>query len=437
MHKIKPLGKVKKKIQIPSDKSIFHRAIMFSSIAKGKTLITPFVLSDDTKATLNCIKKLGIKTKFIKKGVLQIEGKGLYYPGKTKVHLFAAESGTTMRILSGILCGQKFPVVFDGALALKRRPMKRITQPLRLMGADICGRRRKNQEYPPLTVKPVSSLSGIKYKLPIASAQVKSAILLASLYAKEKTQISEPNISRDHTERMLSLFKAKIKRKGKVINLGIPKKLLSPKKIFIPSDFSSAAFFIVLGLILKNSKILIKNVNINATRAGLLSVLKRMGANIKILNKKNYYEPYADIEVRSSALKATVVKESQIPLMIDEVPILCVAASFAKGKTSIKGVGELKVKETDRIKSIVYNLKKAGVEINTHKCKAKSKKDWLIEINGGKAKPGKFKSFSDHRTAMSMIVFASALDRQSSIDDIKCINKSFPEFISLMKSLGR
>ena len=437
MYRIKSLSKVKKKIIIPPDKSISHRAIMLSAIAKGKTSIKPFILSEDTKATLDCIKKLGIKTKLKKNKVLTIEGKGLYFPRKEKVSLNASESGTTIRILSGLLAGQRIDIIFDAKPALRKRPMKRITSPLRMMGAKVFGRKGKSKESPPLTIKAADNLRSIQYKLPVASAQVKSAVLLASLYANGQTQIIEPAISRDHTERMLSLFKAKIARKGSKISLKPSKQLKSPKNIFIPSDFSSAAFFIVLGLILPKSEILIKNVNINPSRAGLLTVLNRMGAKIKIVNKKKYYEPYADVLVKSSKLKATTIKEKETPLIIDEVPILCVAASFAKGKTIIKGIGELKVKESDRINSIVYNLKKAGVDICGRKYKKGAKVDWLIEVKGGKKKATNFKSFSDHRIAMSMIVFGSALSNKSTIDDIECINKSFPEFIALIESLNK
>jgi len=437
MHKIKPLSKIKKKIRVPPDKSISHRAVMLSAISKGTTSIKPFILSGDTQVTLNCIKKLGIKATLKKDKELIIEGKGPYFPRKKKTFLFAGESGTTIRILGGLLSGQKIDIVFKAAPALTKRPMKRITQPLRFMGADICGRKAGNQEYPPLKIKAVANLKGIRYKLPIASAQVKSAILLASLYAKGKTQIIEPAISRDHTERMLLLFKAKVTRRGKRIDFKPPKQLKTPKKIFISSDFSSAAFFIVLGLILPKSEILIKDVNINPSRAGLLAVLKRMGAKIKILNKKNYYEPYADILVKSSNLKATPVKENEIPLMIDEVPIFCVAASFAKGKTVIRGVKELKVKEADRIKSIVYNLRKAGINISACKYKKRNKENWLIEIRGGKPKAAHFRSFGDHRTAMAMVILGSCLNRESTIDEITCINKSFPEFISLTKQLRK
>ncbi|MDP2923358.1 MAG: 3-phosphoshikimate 1-carboxyvinyltransferase [Candidatus Omnitrophota bacterium] len=436
MYKIKPLRSIKKEIIVPPDKSISHRAAIIASIAKGKTQVKPFLVSDDTLATLECIQRLGINANLRSDNSLTIEGNGLFFPVSEKINLYANQSGTTLRILSGILCGQKFPSYFDAHQSLRKRPMNRITQPLRLMGADISGRTTIFEEYPPLEINPVKTLRGIKYKLPVASAQVKSAIIFVSLYAKGKTEIYEPILSRDHTERMLTIFGVNLKRSGKRI-LCRHSKLFAPRKeIFIPSDFSSAAFFIILGLIAKDTELLIKNVNINPTRCGLLKILKRMGADIKLVNKKEHFEPYADILVKSSALKGVEIDRTEIPLLIDEIPILCVAASFAKGKTTMKGVKELKVKEADRINSLVHNLKQVGVNASAYPVLYKKKEDWQIEIKGGiKNKRADFKSFSDHRTAMSAIILGTSLTEESTIEDIDCINKSFPQFISLIESL--
>jgi len=434
MYKIKPLDRVRKEIDIPPDKSISHRAVIISALASGKTRIKPFLISNDTQATLSCIRRCGVKVS-LKGGALNVEGEGCYFPKKRRVELYAGESGTTFRIFSGVLCGQRFSSYFDAHPFLRKRPMARITHPLRMMGADIKARRIKAEEYPPFTINPAGALSGIKYRLPIPSAQVKSALLFASLYSKGKTQIYESYPSRNHTECMLREFGANIKIKPGIITLG-DSRLISPGCLFVPSDFSSASFFIVLGLLLRDSQILIKNVNLNPTRCGLMTVLKRMGANIKVINKRNYFEPYGDILIKSSVLGATEVVSKEIPLMIDEVPIFCVAASFARGRTVIRGVGELKVKETDRINSLIYNLKRAGVKISAHKYTDKGKEDWLIEVNGClKFKGAKFKSFSDHRTAMSAIILGTAMGRQCAVDSIKCIDKSFPEFISLLESL--
>lgn len=430
MYKIKPLKQLSKVISVVPDKSISHRALMFSSIAKGTTVVKPFLISKDTLATLNVIKKIGVKIK-LKGQTLTVKGKGLYYPRKSAVVLDANESGTTMRVLSGILAGQKFPVKFVCARSLAKRPMGRIVFPLRRMGASISGKKLKSNIYPPLSFKPVKLLRAGSFILKIASAQVKSAILLAGLYADKPTCVKEPFVSRDHTERMLNVFGCKIETLNKTIKIHPVKQLKAPKTIIIPGDFSSAAFFIVLGIITKNCRLIIKDVNLNPTRCGLLKILKRMGAKIKLKYKKAGIEPIGDIEVTSSLLWATKVMAYEIPSMIDEIPILAVAAAFAKGKTVVQGINELRVKETDRVASICKNLKIAKVDI-----KSSNLNGGQIVINGGSNyKQGKFKSYNDHRTAMSLIVFAAGCQGLSSIDNVKCIDKSFPEFISLFESL--
>ncbi|MEI8350515.1 MAG: 3-phosphoshikimate 1-carboxyvinyltransferase [Candidatus Omnitrophota bacterium] len=435
MYTIRPLVGVKKAIVVPADKSISHRAVMLASLAKGMTRIEPILLGDDIMATIDCMKRLGVSVSFDGASV-SVAGSGLFFPKTEKITLYAHESGTTMRILSGILCGQKFPVSFDAAIALRKRPMSRVTVPLRAMAADITGHPQGNEEYPPLSVRPVKKMKGITYALPVASAQVKSAILCASLYAKGTTVVRESIVSRDHTERMLKFFGARIRRQGRTVFCQ-PSALRPPQEpLFIPSDFSSAAFFIVLGAITKKSEITMRMVNTNPTRCGLLKVLRRMGAHITLRNRKEYFEPYADIISKSSALSGVEVNEKEIPLLVDDIPVLCVAASFAKGKTVIRGVKELKVKETDRIHSMVYNLRQAGVDIKTASYIKDGQSDWLIEINGtGNFRGSDFKSFSDHRTAMSSVILGLASGGVSTLDDIHCINKSFPQFISLVESL--
>ena len=439
MYTIKSLSGIEREITVPADKSISHRAVMISAIAKGSTVIKPFLDSDDTRATLECIKQLGIKAERRGEGLI-VEGGGKYFPHPANelARLNASESGTTMRILSGLLCTQKFSVEFKAEPSLSRRPMGRIVLPLQKMGADINGLKcvdktgTEEKIYPPLMIKPVDGLKADTFRLALASAQVKSALLLAALYAKGETVIVEPHQSRDHTERMLHLFGADIKSDERGIVCRSSIELVSPGELFVPGDFSSAAFFIVLGLITRGSLFLIKNVNINPSRCGLLKVLERMGASISIENKHVGYEPYADILVKSSELRATVIEPGEIPLMIDEIPILCVAASFARGVTEIKGVKELRVKETDRITSMSSNLSRAGVDITD----AEENDDCKIMIKGiGKYKPASFISYGDHRTAMSMAVFAAALEGQSGIDDIDCINKSFPNFSAMLESL--
>ena len=436
MYRIKYLSNLTKEIDVPPDKSISHRAAIISSLCKSKTLINPFLHSEDTLATVDCLERLGVKTEE-KDGAFIIDGVGMHFPRSERTDLHARNSGTTIRILSGVLVAQRFPVEFRAAESLNKRPMDRIINPLNQMGAKIEGKKQGNSLFdtetitsPPLSISPSQEgIKGGEFNLKIASAQVKSAIMLASLYADSQTIIREPYKSRDHTERMLKLFGADIEVDGKEIICKPTKKLISPKEIYIPSDFSSAAFFIVLGLILENTEITIRNVNINPSRCGLLKVLKEMGANIEITNQRDGYEPYADITVKSSYLRSTVVEPDEIPSLIDEVPILCVAASFASGKTLIQGISELKVKETDRINSISKNLTTAGVKVEV--CS-----DDEVMIEGTREhKPSHFMSFGDHRSAMSAVILGAAIGNNCTIDETQCINKSFPKFISLFESL--
>ena len=436
MYRIKYLSNLTKEIDVPPDKSISHRAAIISSLCKSKTLINPFLHSEDTLATVDCLERLGVKTEE-KDGAFIIDGVGMHFPRSERTDLHARNSGTTIRILSGVLVAQRFPVEFRAAESFNKRPMDRIINPLNQMGAKIEGKKQGNSLFdtetitsPPLSISPSQEgIKGGEFNLKIASAQVKSAIMLASLYADSQTIIREPYKSRDHTERMLKLFGADIEVDGKEIICKPTKKLISPKEIYIPSDFSSAAFFIVLGLILENTEITIRNVNINPSRCGLLKVLKEMGANIEITNQRDGYEPYADITVKSSYLRSTVVEPDEIPSLIDEVPILCVAASFASGKTLIQGISELKVKETDRINSISKNLTTAGVKVEV--CS-----DDEVMIEGTREhKPSHFMSFGDHRSAMSAVILGAAIGNNCTIDETQCINKSFPKFISLFESL--
>ena len=436
MYRIKYLNNLTKEIDVPPDKSISHRAAIISSLCKGKTLIKPFLQSEDTLATVDCLEKLGVKTEE-KDGAFIVNGVGMHFPRSEKTDLYARESGTTMRIFSGVLVAQRFPIEFRAAESLNKRPMDRIINPLSQMGAKIEGKKQGSSlldtgtiTSAPLLISPSEGgIRGGDFNLEIASAQVKSAIIFASLYADSQTIVREPSKSRDHTERMLKLFGAKIKVDGKEIICQPIKKLISPKEIYIPSDFSSAAFFIVLGLLLENTQLTIKNVNINPSRCGLLRVLKEMGANIKITNQKDGYEPYADITVKSSFLRGAVVEPEEIPSMIDEIPALCVAASFASGKTLIQGISELKVKETDRINSISKNLTNAGVKVEID-----SDNELMIE-GTTEHKPSHFMSFGDHRTAMSAVILGAAIGNNCTVDDIRCIDKSFPQFISLFESL--
>ncbi len=434
---------VKGKLSLLGDKSIAHRCIIISSLGIGPVIIENFPANEDCLSTLKIFRKLGIKIAWRKDlclPVITVIGKGLWGLKEPNDPIFIGESGTTLRLLMGVLSAQSFKTKLVAGRSLSKRPMLRITLPLRLMGATIKARsiirKARQEEYLPVTIKGGANLKAITYSLPVASAQVKGAILLAGLYAKGLTRIIEPIKTRDHTERMLKLFKADIKVQKNMIILRGGRQLVSPKKIYIPADISSAAFFIVLGAIIPGSDILLKKVNLNPSRMGIIKVLKRMNAKIQFssLNSRCLgSEPAGDIIVKGSSLKATKIKKEEIPSLIDELPILMVAACFARGKTIFESVEELRVKETDRIKSMSENLAKMGARVEV----VKVGKGENIIIEGVKQLNGaKVKSFGDHRTAMSMVIAGLSARGETQIDDISCINKSFPNFINLLRSLN-
>ncbi|MBU2258473.1 MAG: 3-phosphoshikimate 1-carboxyvinyltransferase, partial [Candidatus Omnitrophica bacterium] len=433
---------VEGEIFLPGDKSITHRALFLSAISRGKTSIENYSTSEDCLTTVEVLKQLGVKFKYKSKREIIAFGKGLDGLNKPGKDIFIKESGTTFRLLLGILAGQFFLSKVCAGKSLSKRPMSRVTQPLRLMGACISSANRRltsavyhpAEEYPPITISS-GGLKGIVYKMPVASAQVKSAILLAGLYASGLCKIVEPVKTRDHTERMLKLFKAGIKISGNNILLEGGRNLVSPEKIYIPGDISSASFFIVLASILPRSKLVIRNVGLNSTRCGMIKVLKRMGAEIKIKElrlKSKECEPVGDLIIKSSKLRGTLVTEKEIPSLIDELPVLMVAAAYANGKSIFRGVGELRVKETDRIRSMSENLRKMGADIEVHK----SAKSIDIIIRGkGALKGAKVSSFNDHRTAMSLVVAGLHAEGRTVIDNISCISKSFPGFIAYIKKI--
>lgn len=433
---IKPASGAKGNIKFSGDKSIAHRAVMLSALSHKKTTVLNFPSNEDCQFTIQAFRKLGIKI-VQSKSTLQIYGNGLFGLKKPYKEIFVGESGTTARLLIGLLAAQNFTSRISASPSLLKRPMLRVIYPLRLMDAQISSRalKGKKEEYLPLTIKG-TTLKPIIYKMPVASAQVKSAILLAGLYAEGITEIIEKTKSRDHTERMLKMFGANITVKGNLVTLKGGKELNSPGNIFVPGDISSASFFIVLACLLPKSCLCIKNVSLNPTRTGIIKVLKRMGANIKLLTgdrrPATKYEPMGDIIVKTSSLKATIVRKEEIASLIDELPILMVAASLAKGKTILKGVGELRVKETDRINSLIYNLQKMGVNISSKKL---GKEEDIVIEGIKKLKGAELRSFNDHRTTMSMIVAALSASGESRIDDVSCISKSFPEFLKVLKSI--
>jgi len=417
-------SKINGEIKVSGDKSITHRGLVVGSISEGITILKDYSTCDDCMATMEIMKKLGINI-LKNKATIRIEGKGLHGLKEPEDILDCKNSGTSMRLLSGLLSGQNFFSVLTGDSSLLKRPMKRIIEPLNLMGAKISG--RENDQFAPLTIKG-GNLKAIDYKLKVASAQVKSAILLASLYAEGSSSVTEPAQSRDHTERILNLYGAKIESSKNKITLK-EKNKLKGKEISIPGDISSAAFFLVLANIIKGSRLLIKNVGINPTRIGIIEVLKSMGADISIKNERNKnYEPVADLLVKASKLKSIKIFGKVIPKVIDELPILAVAATQAEGVTEIKDAQELRVKETDRIYAIAAGLKKMGAKVE-------EKPDGLIIEGPSTLKGDICESFNDHRIGMALAIAGVFAEGKTQLLESECIDVSFPEFTSILRRI--
>lgn len=419
------IQKIKKaigQIKVPGDKSISHRAVMLGSLANGVTKISGFLKGADCLSTIDCFRKMGIDIDINGENVT-VHGNGLRGLKKPDEMLYTGNSGTTTRLLCGILAGQNFDTSITGDASIQKRPMGRVVQPLSMMGAKI------ENEYCPLYITG-TKLHGIDYKMPVASAQVKTAIILAGLYADGETVIHEIEKSRDHTELMLSAMGADLT----VDNLDItvkPTNDLTAVNVDVPGDISSVAFFLVLGAIMPNSQITVTNVGINPTRTGIIDVLKDMGADITLENvHTSAGETVANITVRSSSLKGTTVGGDIIPRLIDELPIIAVAAVFADGQTVIKDAQELKVKETNRIRAVVDEFNKCGIDIT-------ETDDGMI-INGGKSIHGAdFKTYGDHRMAMSLTVLAQLADGESTLDDSDCACVSYPTFFDDFYKLGK
>lgn len=422
---INPISSIEGSLELPGDKSISHRAVMLGSLAYGTTQIEHFLMSADCISTINIFKSMGVRIRQSGDKVV-ISGRGLNSLKPSKKYLDAGNSGTTSRILLGLLAGQPFTSRLTGDKYLRRRPMKRVVGPLTQMGARITGPDDAN--HLPLKLE-TRKLSGITYRLPVASAQVKSAILMAGLFADGKTIVIEPTPTRDHTERMFSSFFIPFSRKGNEISLKGPVAPFKARKIKIPGDISSAAFFIVAGLIVPDSKILLKNVGINPTRTGILDVLKKMGGKISIRPKKTGTgeEPIADILVESSSLKSILVNDEKIiPRMIDEFPIFAVAATQAHGTTIVKNAQDLRVKESDRILMMAVTLKKMGADIQP------MEDGWIIQ-GPTPLKGHQLSSGGDHRIAMSLAVAALIAQGPTTILDTENINTSFPGFEKILR----
>ena len=419
---IRPIQKLEGSFSIPSDKSISHRSVMFGSLAKGTTHISNFLMGDDCLSTISCFRKLGVPIT-IEGDTVIVEGKGLHGLTAPDSILDCGNSGTTVRLISGILSGQNFSTTLTGDASIQKRPMKRVIKPLSEMGATL---EAKEDNFCPMTIHP-HALKGITYHSPVASAQVKSSILLAGLYADAPTTVIEPAISRDHTERMLSAFGATVTREGTAVTIQ-PCHELYATDIIVPGDISSAAFFMVAGLITPGSELVIQNVGINPTRRGILDVLLAMGGDITCFNEKEVCgEPVCDMRVRYSKLHGTTVEGDIIPTLIDEIPAIAVAALFAEGQTIIKDAAELRVKESDRIETLYTELTKMGADIVP-------KPDGMI-ITGNKPLNGAvLESHHDHRIAMSLTIAACNATSESTLEHAECVSISFPNFFELLQT---
>ncbi len=423
--KVSKSSPLRGELTVPGDKSISHRAVMFGSISEGLTEITDFLQGADCLSTISCFRKMGIEIENTGERIL-VHGRGLHGLTAPSETLDAGNSGTTTRLISGILAGQNFSSRLTGDASIQSRPMNRIIHPLREMGAQISSENENGCA--PLLIRG-TSLHGIDYRSPVASAQVKSCILLAGLYADRETSVTEPALSRDHTERMLKSFGARVKRTGLTAQI-FPESRLIGQKIQVPGDISSAAYFLAAALLVPGSEILLKNVGINPTRDGILQVIKKMGGDLQILNQRTISgEPVADLLVRHSSLNGTVIEGDLIPTLIDEIPILAVLASFAEGTTVIRNAEELKVKESDRLSIMVEGLLAMGAEVT-------GTDDGMI-IRGGKPLRGtRIDSHKDHRIAMSFAVAGLAADGVTAIPDSGCVAISYPGFYEDLQKLS-
>lgn len=422
------INKVNSTLNLPGDKSISHRAVMFSSLANGKSEIYNCLMSEDVITTINAFKAMGCEIEITDKKII-IEGKGINGLQKPEQELYLGNSGTTTRLIAGILAVQKFPTVLTGDASLSKRPMKRVIDPLQLMDANITG----VDDCLPIKINPVEKLKAIEYELPMASAQVKSCILLAGLFSDEKTCVIETKISRNHTETMLELEVVEENGKRKIYSS--IKNYPKPENVFVPSDISTAAFFIVLTLLSKNSELRLPNVSLNETRIGIISILKKMNGNIEYENVKTLNgEKRGDLIVKSSELINVEIPSEIIPNIIDEIPILAIAGLFAKGNFVIRNAKELRHKESDRISAVCNNLKLLGLDIIEHPDGFEIIKDSSNDfLNEEKVI---FESYDDHRIAMAFAVLSVLLKSGSSIKNFECVNISNPKFLEQLKIIS-
>lgn len=424
---LQPGGSVRGELQVPGDKSISHRALMLGALADGVTHISGLLAGADCLATAAALSDMGvtIERPACDRDPWRVHGVGMRGLAPAKKPLDLGNSGTSMRLFAGLLCPQEFASVLVGDSSLMRRPMERVAIPLRQMGAIVGTQDGK----PPVTIQPCAGLSGIQYHTPVASAQIKSAILLAGLYASGETRVIEPGISRDHTERMLEAFGVKVDRAGQGVAVR-QVRTMQAVEISVPGDLSSAAFFIVAACIGATGEVLLRNVGVNPSRTGVLNILGRMGARLDVLRKDggSSTEPLADIRVRSSTLKGVEITGEDIALAIDEFPALMVAAAYAEGTTTVSGAGELRVKESDRISAVTEALKVLGIEVQ-------ERPDGLV-VMGGRPGGGRIQSRGDHRIAMAFAVASLGASDPIEILDTANVATSYPNFVADARRLG-
>ncbi len=425
IYSVRPGGILTGSLRVPGDKSISHRSIMLGSLAEGTTNVTGFLEGEDSLATLNAFRAMGVRIEGPDDGRVVIHGLGMRGLGQPQSDLYLGNSGTSMRLLSGLLAGQSFDSTLTGDSSLSSRPMRRVIEPLTKMGAQIVS---TEDGAAPLIIKGGSNLRGIDYQMPMASAQVKSSLLLAGLYAQGTTSVTEPAPTRDHTERMLHGFGYQVLRDGSRISLDGGGKLTACD-IDVPADISSAAFFLVGASIAPDSDVVLEHVGINPTRDGVINILRLMGADIAVMNRREVGgEPVADIRVKSARLKGIKIPKNQVPLAIDEFPAIFIAAACADGETVLTGAEELRVKESDRIQVMADGLFSLGID-------AQATHDG-IRIQGGYLRGGQVESHGDHRIAMSFAMAALRANGDIRINDCRNVDTSFPGFVGLAAQTG-
>lgn len=419
--RVKAAPRLEARITVPGDKSISHRAVLFSALANGSCTITNFLPGEDCRATIGAMRALGIRIEEVDATTVRVEGgRGEFSAPEGPID--CGNSGTTMRLLAGILAAQPFESCLTGDPSLSRRPMKRIADPLSLMGADLSGEGEKI--CPPLRIRG-GTLQGIDYEMPMASAQVKSAVLLAGLFAKGRTSVIEPGPCRDHTERMLQYYLVPVRREGNRVTVH-GRSYLEARDFEVPGDISSAAFWLVAAAAMPGGELVVENIGLNPTRTGLLGILFRMGARIRErVTNCSAAEPSGKIDLLGGGLNGTIIEGAEIGNVIDEIPILAVAAALARGTTIIRDAAELRVKETDRLSAIARNLQAMGVVV-------REREDGLEIEGGARLRGAVLPSFGDHRIAMAFAIAGLFAKGETIIEDVECVDTSYPGFADLL-----